>query len=133
MNIIKRHLFKTITWRIIGSLDTLLLAYFITGSLSNSLKISGLELITKMFLYYFHERVWFKSSYLEANKRHLYKTFTWRFIATSDTVIISTIISGNPISGFKIGIAETFTKMILYYFHEKIWYKFNFGLNKRIK
>jgi uncharacterized membrane protein len=55
-----RHLLKTITWRIVGTLDTILLGYIITGNMSTGLKIGGVELITKMVLYYIHERVWYK-------------------------------------------------------------------------
>ena len=130
MAIVKRHIAKSVTWRIIGSFDTLFLAYIFTGNLESGLKISGIELITKIILFYIHERVWFMSKITSPNKRHLYKTFTWRFIGTLDTIIISTVISGNPLIGLKIGGFETISKMILYYLHEKIWYRINFGLNR---
>jgi len=58
----KRHIAKTITWRVIGTLDTILLSWFITGSLKWGVTIGGVELFTKMFLYYFHERAWYKFS-----------------------------------------------------------------------
>ena len=56
-----RHIAKTITWRIIGTIDTVLLGYFFTGDLSIGLKIGSVELISKMLLYYIHERVWYTS------------------------------------------------------------------------
>ena len=56
----KRHLFKTITWRIIGTLDTMILSGLITGSWKLGLAIGGVEVVTKMILYYLHERVWYK-------------------------------------------------------------------------
>lgn len=56
----KRHLFKTITWRIIGTLDTMILSGLITGSWKLGLAIGGVEVFTKMILYYLHERVWYK-------------------------------------------------------------------------
>ena len=59
----KRHIFKTISWRIIGTLDTLLLSWLITGQLKLGLLLSGFEIITKMALYYMHERVWFASNW----------------------------------------------------------------------
>ena len=133
MGIAKRHIAKSITWRIIGSLDTLLLAYIFTGTLESGLKISGVELITKMILFYFHEKVWFNSKITNPNKRHVFKTVTWRAVGTLDTIIISTIISGNPFTGLKIGGAETISKMGLYYLHEKVWYSINFGLDRRNK
>lgn len=56
----KRHILKTITWRIIGTLDTMILSWFITGNWKFGVAIGGVELITKMVLYYFHERAWYK-------------------------------------------------------------------------
>jgi len=63
-------------------------------------------------------------------KRHLAKTITWRLIGTLDTIVISWIISGNPIIGLKVGFVEVFTKMFLYFLHERIWYKTKFGIKK---
>ena len=57
---VKRHVAKTITWRIIGTLDTMIIGWLITGDILTGLKIGGIEVITKMILYYFHERMWFK-------------------------------------------------------------------------
>ena len=131
MKISKRHLAKTLSWRFIGTLDTLLLAWLISGDLSVGAKISVLEMITKMILYYLHERLWFKSNITATNKRHILKTFSWRAIGTLDTIVLGWLISGDAFVGLKIGVAEVITKMILYYFHEKVWYKFNYGLNTR--
>ena len=58
----KRHILKTISWRIIGTLDTIILSWFITGNWKWGIAIGGVELITKMVLYYFHERAWYKFS-----------------------------------------------------------------------
>tara|TARA_A100001015_G_C14833586_1_gene649571 strand:- start:98 stop:307 length:210 start_codon:yes stop_codon:yes gene_type:complete len=58
----KRHLAKTVSWRIIGTLDTIILSGIITGSWEIGLAIGGIELITKMVLYYLHERAWYKFS-----------------------------------------------------------------------
>lgn len=55
-----RHILKTITWRIVGTIDTVILGYIITGDINTGLKIGGIELITKMILYYLHERFWYK-------------------------------------------------------------------------
>ncbi|MBL6658492.1 MAG: DUF2061 domain-containing protein [Flavobacteriales bacterium] len=127
----KRHIAKTISWRLVGTIDTLLLSWVITGDLFTGVKISALEVISKMILYYMHERVWFNSSVSDIKKRHLLKTFSWRLVGTLDTILIGWLISGNPFIGLKIGIAEVVTKMVLYYFHEKVWYKSNFGLQSR--
>lgn len=58
----KRHILKTISWRIIGTMDTMILSWLITGSWKWGLAIGGTEVLTKMVLYYFHERVWYKYS-----------------------------------------------------------------------
>ena len=58
----KRHILKTISWRIVGTLDTMLLSWIITGSWKLGLTIGGVEIITKMALYYLHERGWYKYS-----------------------------------------------------------------------
>lgn len=58
----KRHILKTISWRIIGTVDTIVLSGIITGSWKAGLAIGGVEVITKMVLYYFHERAWYKFS-----------------------------------------------------------------------
>ena len=132
MKINKRHLAKTFSWRIIGTCDTLFLSWFITGSWEIGLAIGGIEVITKMILYYLHERVWFRSKISNANKRHIIKTFSWRLTGTIDTMIIAFLLTGNPITGIKIGGFELITKMILYFIHEKLWYKINYGINNRI-
>ncbi len=66
-------------------------------------------------------------------KRHIAKTITWRIIGTIDTMILGWIISGNPMTGVKIGGLELVTKMALYYAHERAWFKINFGLPHREK
>ena len=55
-----RHILKSITWRVVGTIDTVLLGWLITGNLELGLKIGGVEVVTKMILYYVHERIWYK-------------------------------------------------------------------------
>ncbi|WP_299119809.1 DUF2061 domain-containing protein [uncultured Winogradskyella sp.] len=129
----KRHLAKTITWRIIGTLDTILLSWFISNDFNIGIQIGVFELITKMILYYIHERVWFKSTIKDSNKRHIFKTFSWRGVGTLDTIVLGWVITGNPVIGLKIGVAEVITKMLLYFGHEKLWYQVNYGLEQRSK
>ena len=64
-------------------------------------------------------------------KRHVAKTITWRIVGTLDTMVIGWLITGNPVTGLKIGGIEMFTKMILYFIHERIWFKLNLGLPHR--
>jgi uncharacterized membrane protein len=53
-----RSIVKAASWRLTGTLDTVIVSFFITGNLKTSVSIGGLELFTKMTLYYFHERLW---------------------------------------------------------------------------
>ena len=57
---VKRHLAKTITWRVLGTIDTMILGWAVTGNFKVGLTIGGFEVITKMILYFFHERLWYK-------------------------------------------------------------------------
>lgn len=58
-----RSVAKTISWRTVGTLDTIIISYFITGNLAMAASIGSIELFTKMVLYYFHERAWNKISF----------------------------------------------------------------------
>jgi uncharacterized membrane protein len=53
-----RSLVKAFSWRVTGSVDTLLLSWFFTGNLMIAAAIGSTEIITKMVLYYLHERAW---------------------------------------------------------------------------
>ena len=59
-----RHIAKTITWRIIASLTTFILAFIFTKDIEKSLWLMGTEMVLKLLLYYYHERAWFKYSKL---------------------------------------------------------------------
>lgn len=49
---------KSISWRIVGTIDTIIISFFITGQLKMALSIGSIEVVTKVILYYFHERAW---------------------------------------------------------------------------
>jgi len=68
-----------------------------------------------------------------SKKRHIAKTITWRLLATATTIVLAWIISGDPMIGLKVGGWEFFIKMLLYYLHERVWFKLNFGLVSRVK
>ena len=55
---VPRSLAKAISWRILGSLDTLMLGLIFSGSLKIAGSIASTEAFTKIALYYFHERGW---------------------------------------------------------------------------
>ncbi|MGN6619816.1 MAG: DUF2061 domain-containing protein [Sphingomonas sp.] len=53
-----RSLVKAVTWRALGSIDTFVLSYIYTGNTGAAGAIAGTEVFTKIFLFYFHERIW---------------------------------------------------------------------------
>ncbi|PHM17556.1 MAG: hypothetical protein CJD30_05750 [Sulfuricurvum sp. PD_MW2] len=58
-----RSVIKAISWRTVGTIDTMIVSYFITGDLVMAVSIGSIEVITKMFLYYLHERAWDKTNF----------------------------------------------------------------------
>ncbi len=58
-----RSVAKAVSWRVIGTLDTLLISYLLTGEVAIAASIASIDFITKMFLYFFHERLWNKISW----------------------------------------------------------------------
>jgi uncharacterized membrane protein len=58
-----RSIVKSISWRTIGTIDTMVISYFITGKLALAISIGSIEVFTKMALYFFHERTWNKINF----------------------------------------------------------------------
>jgi uncharacterized membrane protein len=53
-----KSIMKSVSWRIVGTIDTMIISYFITGRITVALSIGSVEVLTKTILYYFHERLW---------------------------------------------------------------------------
>jgi len=53
-----RSLMKAVSWRVVGSIDTFTISFFLTGKVSLAGSIAGVEVVTKIVIYYLHERVW---------------------------------------------------------------------------
>jgi uncharacterized membrane protein len=53
-----RSILKAVSWRIVGTVDTMVIAYFWTGEMGKALVIGATEVLTKIGLYYLHERLW---------------------------------------------------------------------------
>ncbi len=134
-----RSLLKGLSWRVIATSDTILIVLLITCwlgecRLETALKIGIIELFIKLAVYYFHERIWqnigFKNKVTK--QKTLYKTISWRIIATTVTFLISGAIlkSFNEVALF-IALTELITKFALYYLHERVWLKIPIGrINK---
>ncbi len=128
-----RSLVKGISWRTVGTIDTILLSFLVTGSISDSLKIGLTEVFTKVALYYLHERIWDKIAWGRihgkgpTHGRSLVKGISWRAVGTIDTMFIAFLITGVPLNAVAIGGFELFTKIGLFYLHERIWGKIWWG------
>lgn len=124
-----RSFLKGISWRIIGTIDTMIISYYYTLDPLSSLKIGLTEVLTKIVLFYVHERIYFNTFGTKVAQRRisLLKGFTWRIVGSIDTILLAWIYTGNPITGIKIGATEFLTKVILYYLHERIWNKIKVG------
>ena len=53
-----KSILKSISWRIVGTIDTMIISYIITGKITAAISIGSAEVLTKTILYYFHERLW---------------------------------------------------------------------------
>lgn len=53
-----KTMFKTISWRTLGAVDTFVLSFLVTGKLTAAGAVVGFELVTKSVLYFAHERGW---------------------------------------------------------------------------
>lgn len=64
-------------------------------------------------------------------KRHIAKTISYRILGTLTTIIIGYILTGNIILSSSLGIIELIIKPLIYFCHERVWYKYvSFGVNK---
>ena len=59
-----------------------------------------------------------------AHRRHIYKTLTWRVVATGTTFLLAWLYTDDLTVATAIGGTEAVAKMILYYLHERAWYQF---------
>lgn len=133
----KRHIAKTLTWRVLATSTTFLLTLFFFREDPNATEkaswVAFTESILKMVLYYYHERIWFTHKIkLKSSIRHLAKTITWRIIASITTFGLAFFIFNDDPEALQkatgIAIAESFIKMLIYYIHERVWHGSKFGL-----
>ena len=123
-----RALAKAVSWRAVGTADTFLWGWLITGNPGHAGAIASLEVITKIALFYFHERAWRLIPWApNARLRSLVKAISWRVIGSIDTFTLSFFITGSGKSASLIAIAEVVTKIGLYYVHERLWRKVAWG------
>lgn len=64
---------------------------------------------------------------MEKHVRSLAKTVSWRIVATSTTILLVFLFTGNFVISASVGSLELLSKIIIYYVHERIWNMSNFG------
>jgi uncharacterized membrane protein len=129
-----RSLAKGASWRAVGTLDTFIISYFITGKAFSAASIASIETFTKIALFYLHERLWGVIPWgrdPEAHWRSFAKAVSWRVVGSLDTFIISFFVTGKLTYAVSIAGVEAFTKIILFYFHERVWGLVRWGRAER--
>ena len=123
-----RALAKGVSWRIIGTLDTFLWSLLITKQAFSAGSIASLETITKIALFYVHERAWRLIPWApDSHIRSLIKAVSWRLVGSLDTFMLSLLVTGNAKYAVSIATAEALTKIVLYYIHERVWRRVRWG------
>ncbi len=67
---------------------------------------------------------------IEKPHRSILKALSWRATGTVDTIVVSLLVTGKIKLALSIGFVELFTKVCLYYLHERLWNKISFGRAK---
>ena len=124
-----RSFLKSFSWRIIAITDTILTVFIVTCivgdcGVKNALTIGVLEFLIKFVGYYVHERIWISIQFEKrfGVTRTLYKTLSWRVIATVITFIVAEeVLNTEDNVAIYIAGIEIFTKSLLYYMHERLW------------
>ncbi len=115
----RRSLAKAVSWRIVGTLDTFVLSFLVltfvaplfglhpmshAATARTSSLIAMTELVTKVVLYFLHERAWARLGWglghdgrrrRELHRRSVAKTASWRVLAGIDTVVLALIFTGS--------------------------------------
>jgi uncharacterized membrane protein len=123
-----RAIVKAITWRVVGTADTFVWSWIITGEPKAAGAIASLETFTKIALFYVHERVWRLFRWApNARSRSLAKAVSWRVVGSLDTFGLSFLVTGHAGHAASIAAAEVVTKIGLYYLHERGWRRIAWG------
>lgn len=123
-----RALVKAVTWRVLGTLDTFLWSWLVTGHPVAAGAIASLETMTKVVLFYLHERLWrILPMAADSHLRSLVKAVSWRVVGSFDTFLLSLLVTRNAGHAASIASIEALTKIALYYLHERAWRRVPWG------
>jgi len=135
-----RSALKGISWRLVATTTTVVLAGAFIHDWQKAFAIGGTEFIIKFGLYYGHERLWQLAPpgsvvrslghrrtdlaapvYRESRLRSVLKAISWRMIATGTTMAITWGATGDLSAAAWVGSTEATSKLVLYYLHERAW------------
>jgi uncharacterized membrane protein len=117
-----RALAKAFSWRVVGTVDTFVWSLLISHQAFQASSIASTELLTKIPLFYLHERAWRLVTWApDSHLRSLAKAVSWRFVGGLDTFLRSWLFTGKLEYALSITGAETITKIVLFYLHERAW------------
>jgi len=123
-----RSILKGITWRFLATGTLILIVYSVEGSIATALTVGSIEFFLKLFIYYGHERGW--NLYLQGREQtpkiSLFKTISWRFVASTTTFMIAYFVltsngEGMESKAFTVVGIEFVAKFVIYYLHERAW------------
>jgi uncharacterized membrane protein len=119
---------KAVSWRIVGTIDTFIWSMLITHHLGAAGAIASTETVTKIGLFYLHERLWRLILWApNSHIRSFVKAVSWRFVGSLDTFFLSLIFTHSARYAVSIASAEAVTKILLFYVHERIWRRVAWG------
>lgn len=135
-----RIIAKASSWRFFATADTIFLSWLFTGQIESALKIGLTEVLTKIGLFYLHERMWERFSLgrtftekdgqiftSEKHYRSVIKGTSWRVFGTLDTMLIAFFWTGDYTKALAIGGTEVITKIALFWIHERVWMRVKWG------
>ncbi len=133
-----RSILKTISYRIVGFINTFLISFCVISYGSENFDATSpfyvalIVMILKMIAYYIHERVWNLYKYGRINQkvirlRSFFKALTWRLAASTITFISAMLITSNLDWTKSIVIYEIMSGLLIYYIHERVWNKTQWG------
>src|SRR5215217_263239 len=92
-----RSVAKAVSWRTTGTVDTFVISWLITGAAALAGGIAATEVVTKVVLFYLHERAWNLARWgrgrADARRRSVAKAVSWRTTGTVDTFVISWLVT----------------------------------------
>ena len=120
----RKSMLKSVIWRLIGIIILALITYFFTRSWIQTGLITFIHHFTFLFIYYLHERAWFKIHRIQGKKRRLLRAFTYEIILGHCVLgLISLSITGSWTKVTLITITYIENKLWIYCIYDWIWEK----------